>query len=71
MVASTSKNDKLGSNVAVISGTSDNDAATALGVDQFLNFSGSVRCVCHTLALVVNDAVEECPFLSDALIHIN
>jgi len=70
MDAAISTNDKLGSNVVVMSGTSDNDPATALGVDQYLNFSGSIRCVCHTLALAINDAVLECTFLSDYLTKI-
>jgi len=71
MSAAITTNDKLGSNVVVMSGTSDNDPATALGVDQYLEFSGSVRCVCHTMALAVNDAVSECDFLTDALSQIS
>lgn len=35
--------------------TSDDEEATALAMDLVTNYLGSVRCVVHTLALVVND----------------
>lgn len=62
-------NDKLGEDVLIFSGTSDNEPSVALGVNLFLNFSGSVRFVCHSLTLAVNDAVRCCKFL--ILIHEN
>lgn len=40
--------------IRVHTATSDNEAATALAMDLFTNYVGSVRCVVHTLALVVN-----------------
>lgn len=64
MSAAISTNDKLAADVVIMSGTSDNDPATALGVDQYLDFSGPIRCLCHTLALAVNDAVSESTFLT-------
>ncbi len=50
---------------------SDNEPSVALGVALFLNFSGSVRCVCHTLALAVDDSVGCCEFLLSVLECIN
>lgn len=38
--------------------TSDNEAATAKAMDLFTNYDGSVRCVVHTIALVVNDVTK-------------
>ncbi len=60
ITAAVRDNDKLGSDVLVISGTCDNEPSVALGVDRYLNFSGAVRCCCHALALAVNDAVRNC-----------
>ncbi len=54
--AAVRDNDKLVSDVVVASGTSDNEPREALGVNRYLNFSGAVRCYCHTLALAVDDA---------------
>lgn len=69
--AAVMKNEKLGDAVLVFSGTSDNEPSVTLGVDQYLNFSGYVRCVCHTLAQGVNDAVCNGLFLSVLLNRIN
>ena len=55
----------------IFSGTSDNEPSVALGVDQYLNFSGSLRCICHTLSLAVNDAIDSIPFLKASLKQIN
>lgn len=41
--------------IRVHTATTDNEPATALAVDLFTNYDGSVRCVAHTLALAVND----------------
>ncbi len=52
----------LDKDVVVFSGTTDNEPAVALGVDRYLAFGGSVRCLCHTLSLAVNDAVTDGDF---------
>lgn len=41
----------------VFSGTSENEADVALGVDIYINFNGSVWCVCHTSRPKVQDVV--------------
>jgi len=69
--ASVKDNDKLSDNVLIFSGTSDTEAAVALGVDQYLNFSGSVCCICHVLALAVNDGVSDTSFIGIVLTQIN
>ncbi len=69
--AAVRDNDKLGSDALVFSETSDNEPSVALGVDRYLNFSGAVRCCCHTLALTVNDAVRNCNAATTALQRIN
>ena len=51
--------------------TSDNEAATALGVDLLTNFVGSIRCVVHTLSLVVNDVFESGTVWKKYLDHVN
>ena len=52
----------MSSNLTVVSDdicvhteTTDNEPATALALDLFTNYLGSVRCIAHTLALAVND----------------
>lgn len=57
--------------VCVHTGTSDNDAATALAVDLLTNYVGSVRCVVHTLALAVNDVFEHGTVWKLYLDHVN
>lgn len=42
-------------NISIHTVTTDNESATALAADLMTNFVGSVRCVVHTIALVVND----------------
>lgn len=49
------------------SGTNDNERSVALGVEKVLNFSGAIRCICHTVSLVVNDAVDQVPYLQSVL----
>eukprot|EP00171_Calliarthron_tuberculosum_P003336 IDg3336t1 len=71
IAAAVHDNDKLGPDVLVFSGTSDNEPSVALGVDKYLNFSGAVRCCCHSLALAVNDAVRDCLFVTEVLQRIN
>ncbi len=56
--------------VLVFSGTTDNEPAVALGVDRYLAFGGSVRCLCQTRSQAVNDAVTEGEFLSTVLRRI-
>ena len=68
--ASLSSNDKIGKSVLVFSGTSDNEPSVVLGMDQYFNYSGSVRCIYHTLALAVNDAIETESFIKSALQRI-
>eukprot|EP00171_Calliarthron_tuberculosum_P014900 IDg14900t1 len=63
--------DKLGKNVLVFSGTSDNEPNVALGVDYYLNFRNSVRCICHTLALCVNSSVLTGDFIYSVLGQIS
>lgn len=45
-------------NIRVHTATTDNEPATALAVDLFTNYVGSVRCAAHTLALAVNDVFQ-------------
>lgn len=71
IAAAIKRNDKIGEHVLIFSGTSDNEAAVALGVDQFLNYTGPVRCICHTLSLAVNEACNSTPFHSSILEKIN
>ncbi len=61
---------KLGSDVHVFSGASDSEQSVALSVDRYLNFSGAVRCSCHTLALAVNDAMRTCNFVATVVQRI-
>ena len=41
--------------IRVHTATTDNEPATALAVDLFTNYVGSVRCIVHTLSLAVNE----------------
>lgn len=45
--------------------------APALGVDQFLDYSGAIRCICHSMTLVVNESATECGFLATLSKKIN
>lgn len=65
--AAVDRSDKVGKNVLIFSATSDNEPAVALAIDRYLNFSGSVRCICHSLSLSINDACESTPFLVKVL----
>lgn len=69
--AAVSRNDKLGDNVLMFTGTCDNEPAVCLGVDQFLGFSGGVRCIAHTLALAVNESVPDGSYTRGILNRIN
>ena len=40
--------DKVYKDFLIFASTTDNKPSIALGMDQYLNFAGSVRCVCHT-----------------------
>ena len=31
--------------------------SVALAADEYFGYNGSIRCVCHTLALATNDAI--------------
>ena len=62
-----STNDKLGADVLVFAGTSDNELSVAPGVDLFLNYNNAVRCISHSFALAVNDAVREAGFVVNVL----
>lgn len=64
-------NEKLGKGVLMFSGTSDNEISVALGVYLFLNFSGSVRCISHSLSLAVNESTAVGDFLDDVLRRID
>lgn len=57
--AAVKDNNKIGDNVLIFAGTSDNEPAVALGVAQFLGFNSAIRCMCHTAALAVNDATQK------------
>lgn len=61
-------NEKLGADVLIFSGTTDNEPSVALGMDQYLNFSGAFRCICHSLSLAVNDSIKDGDFL-DACVN--
>ncbi len=71
ITAAVRDNDQLGSDVLVFSWASDNEPSVALGVDRYLNFSGAVRCCCHTLTLAVNEAVRNCNFVTTVLQRMN
>ena len=49
------KNDKLSHDTVIMTGTSDNHSATALGVEQYLDYSEAMRCICRSISLAVND----------------
>lgn len=65
------RNNKIGENVFIFSGPSDNEAAVTLGVDQFLSYSGPVRFICHALSLAVNEVCNSTPVLSAILEKTN
>lgn len=69
--AVTRNNDKLSSETLIFSGTTDNEPAVALGMDQFLDFNGGLRCVAHSLSLAVNTACDNCPLLCAILQRVN
>lgn len=46
-------NDQIRSDILIISVTSDNKPSIAFGVDQYLNFSGPLRFICHKLGFAV------------------
>lgn len=62
----------VGTDVVVVTTVAtDNEQATARAVDLFTNFGGSVCCVVHPLALVVNDVVKEGTAWQTYMDHIN
>jgi hypothetical protein len=48
---------RLDKKFVVHSGVSDNEASTANAVDIVTNYSGALRCLVHTLSLVIKDDV--------------
>lgn len=58
-------------NIRIHTATSDNEPAVGLACDLFTNFSGSVRCVVHTLALCVNDVFTTTSPWKAYMTHIN
>lgn len=44
------RSDRLDKDCLIFSVTFDNESFLALRVDKYLNFSGPVRCICHTIA---------------------
>lgn len=58
MRAAVRENSRIGDNVMIFAGTSDNEASVALGVAKFVGFDSAVRCLCHTMALAVNAATQ-------------
>lgn len=71
ITASLRSNDKIGKDVLIFSGTSDNEPGAELSFDKYLKFSGSVRCVCHTISLLSKEPFESIPFLSTCISRIN
>lgn len=61
----------MGNKFLTLSGASDNKISVALGLDMYLNYTGTFRCICPRLALAVNDAVHDGDFKSKVLEHIN
>ena len=56
--------------VLVFSGKFDNKASVALGINMHMTYNGSVRCICHTLALALRNAITSCPEISTILSRI-
>jgi hypothetical protein len=50
-------NERVGADFVVHTASSDNEASIALAVDLFTNHTASVRCLVHTLSLVVSDVL--------------
>lgn len=67
MVAAVKRNEIPYHEVLFFSGSSDNDPSVALGLDIFLNISGSVPCICYSLSISVNDAIRSSSFLMTVL----
>lgn len=63
--------DKLGIDVLMFSGTSDNENSIDHGVDMFLNVSGSVRCICRSFSLEVNESISVGDFHDNVIRRIN
>ncbi len=63
--------DKLDEDFLVIGGTSDNEASASLDLDQFLDFNGSMRFVCHSIALATNDAIKRNEALTKSIQRIS
>lgn len=71
IISAVSKsNFKLGKAVLMFSDNSDNDSSVSFGVDLFLNFSGLVRCICHSLSPAVKESISVGDFLDDVLRRI-
>jgi len=68
--AATKDNPRLGEDVLIFSGTTDNEPAVALGMDIFLGFTGGLRCTVHSLGLVVNDVANTHRYLDELIVEI-
>ena len=60
-------NDKLSLDTVIMAGTSDNNSATALGVEQYLDYSGAMRCICNSISSAVNDASSKRRYFTNLL----
>ena len=57
--------------IKVFSATTDNEEAICLAADLLTHYMGSVRCIAHTLALVVKDVFADGTTWSKYLQHLN
>lgn len=69
--AAISSNSRLGTDMLVFSAISNNEQSVSLRVDQYLNYSRSVRFIFHSISLIFNDAVVEGEFLDLTMRKIN
>jgi len=68
--AALTDNPRLGDDVLIYSGVTDNEPAPALGMDLYLNFGGALRCNDHSLALVVIHAADESVYLNKLVAQV-
>ena len=64
-------NDKLSHDTVIMARTSGNHSATTLGVEQYLDYSVAMRCICHSISLTVNYASSECRYFPNLRNKIN
>lgn len=66
MSACISSNEKLGIDVVVIFETTYNETVVDLAAYRYLSYNGSIRCVCHTMALATNTGIGMSSLLTDS-----